>query len=83
MMDCQDYARVDIRLSPEGVPYVLEINPNPDISLDAGMTRSAKTAGFTYPEFISRIVKISWARNVSLHSRGRSRKVSPTRETRG
>jgi D-alanine-D-alanine ligase len=81
-MDCRDYARVDIRLSPEGVPYVLEINANPDISLDAGMTRSAKMAGFTYPEFIARIVEFSWARYISLPSRGRSRKVSPQRETR-
>jgi D-alanine-D-alanine ligase len=83
MMDCQDYARVDIRLSAEGIPYVLEINANPDISPDAGMTRSAKTAGYTYPEFIALMVETSWNRYDSLRPRGRPRKASRPRETRG
>ena len=83
LMDCRDYARVDIRLSTEGTPYVLEINANPDISPDAGMTRSAKMAGYMYPEFIARIVEISWTRNGSLPSRGRSRRASRKKEPRG
>jgi len=80
IMECRDYARVDIRLSPRGIPHVLEINANPDISPDAGMTRSAKTAGFTYPEFIGHIVELSWARSRPLHSRGRSPKGSREKE---
>jgi D-alanine-D-alanine ligase len=81
IMDCRDYARVDIRLSPQGIPYVLEINANPDISPDAGMTRSAKTAGFTYSEFIARIVEISWARYRTPRSRSKSQKVSRAKDT--
>lgn len=67
IIECRDYGRVDVRLSPEGTPYVLEVNANPDISPDAGMTRSAKNAGFTYATFIGRIVELAWARSRSAH----------------
>ncbi len=63
ILDCRDYARVDIRLSTRGVPYVLEINANPDISPDSGMVRSALAAGFSYESFISQIVEVALARS--------------------
>ena len=66
VMDCRDYARVDIRLGLDGVPYVLEINANPDISPDAGMPRSAKVAGYDYARLIGRIAELAWTR-VHLH----------------
>ena len=72
LMDCRDYARVDIRLGSDGIPYVLEINANPDISPDAGMPRSARAAGLAYPQFIGRIAELAFSR--SQPSRGSAEK---------
>jgi len=51
----RDYARIDIRLSKEQIPYVLEINVNPDLSPDMGASRSAKAIGMDYKDFIKEL----------------------------
>lgn len=55
IMGCRDYARIDTRLR-DGIPYILEVNANPDISAEVGLARSAGAAGLTYPDLIGQIL---------------------------
>ncbi len=59
---CRDYARVDVRVGEDGNIKVLEVNPNPDISADAGFARAGKASGLAYPRLISEIVKTAFER---------------------
>jgi D-alanine-D-alanine ligase len=52
----RDYGRVDFRISSDGRPFILEVNPNPDISKDAGLARMAKAHGFSYEDLIHSIL---------------------------
>lgn len=56
---CTGCARIDMRMDEAGNLYVLEINPNPDISPDAGAARQAAAAGLSYPDFIETILKLA------------------------
>lgn len=62
IMGCRDYARIDIRLSKKGELFVLEVNPNPDLTEGAGFMRSAEAAGFTYTSALRKIVDLAIAR---------------------
>lgn len=50
LLGCRDYARVDFRVRPSGKPYILEVNPNPDISDTAGFARCLQIVGVTIEE---------------------------------
>lgn len=62
-LDCRDYGRVDLRLSADGQPYVIEVNPNCDLHPDAGFAKAARSAGIEYPALALRLVEIALHRH--------------------
>jgi len=58
ILGCRDYARIDIRMLDNKI-YVLDVNPNPDISADASMACAAEFLGMDYSDFIEKLVNIT------------------------
>lgn len=58
-LSCRDYYRVDFRTDEKGNIFVIEVNPNPDISPDAGLAKALQAWGIDYEKFILELVK--WA----------------------
>jgi D-alanine-D-alanine ligase len=58
------YARVDFRMNGNGKAFALEVNPNPDISSNAGLARAARAAGFSYKGLIQEILRLGLSRGV-------------------
>lgn len=57
-LNLSGYARMDLRLTPEGKVYVLEANPNPQLSYGEDFAESAHKAGIDYEALLQRIVNL-------------------------
>ena len=58
----RDYGRVDLRVDAAGTPWVIDVNPNCDLSPDAGVARSARVAGLSYEQLIDNVATAAWRR---------------------
>lgn len=56
------YARVDFRMNGGGKLFALEVNPNPDISSNAGLARAARAAGLSYGALVQEILRLGLSR---------------------
>lgn len=56
---CRDYARIDMRLAEDGSVYVLEVNPNPDLTDGAAFMQCAVASGRTYSRALGDIVELA------------------------
>jgi D-alanine-D-alanine ligase len=61
------YGRVDFRIDADGQPWLLEVNPNPDIAEDAGLARMARVAGMDYGALIRRICEAGLTQKIDTN----------------
>jgi D-alanine-D-alanine ligase len=61
----EGYGRVDLRLNEEGQPYVLEVNPCPDLSSNAGLARMGRAFGWSYDDLVMQVVDEALMRSQS------------------
>ncbi|MEZ6035142.1 MAG: ATP-grasp domain-containing protein [Planctomycetaceae bacterium] len=52
------YARIDLRLTADGRIFVLEANPNPNLSYGEDFAESGDARGIPYEDLLNRIVKL-------------------------
>lgn len=52
------YARIDFRLSPDGIPYFLEANPNPEIAETEEFAQAAEYDGLEFDAMLERILAL-------------------------
>ena len=55
-------ARIDFRLAPDGTPYFLEANPNPDIARVEEFASAAQHDGINYPRLLDRLLALGLER---------------------
>ena len=61
-LGCRDFARLDFRVSPEGAPYFLEINPLPGLGTHSDLVIMAQMLGWTHQELIAGVLNAAFER---------------------
>ncbi len=58
-VEARGYMRVDLRCDEAGTPYVLDVNPNPELGPGVGICRAVQEAGWSWEQFVRK--QIEWA----------------------
>jgi D-alanine-D-alanine ligase len=61
-LEIDGYARIDFRLTPDGVPYFIEANPNPEIASSEEFAQSALYDSVEYADLLNRILVLGLQR---------------------
>jgi D-alanine-D-alanine ligase len=62
VLGCRDFARVDFRLGPDGVPYFLEINPLPGLGSYSDLIIMAQKLGWAHHGLIQAVLEAALKR---------------------
>jgi D-alanine-D-alanine ligase len=58
LLNLSGYARLDLRLTPDGHVYLIEANPNPQIARNEDFADSAAAAGIAYEPLLQKILTL-------------------------
>ena len=59
-LSCQVYSRVDIRLSKDNKPYILEVNTVPGMTETSLVPKAAVAAGMSFSKFLGKVIEMSY-----------------------
>lgn len=62
-LKCSVYSRIDMIITEEGVPYILEVNTLPGMTKTSLFPKSAAAKGFNFTQFIDMIIENSIKEN--------------------
>jgi len=57
VLEINSYARLDYRVSEQGVPYIIDVNPNCDLDPTSGFSKAFGFRNISYEKIITNIVK--------------------------
>jgi D-alanine-D-alanine ligase len=69
-LELSGYARLDFRLREDGRLFLLEANPNADISRDEELASAASAAGLSYEALIQKVVNLGLSRGAGRYAQG-------------
>jgi D-alanine-D-alanine ligase len=69
-LNCRDYARFDWRFDQEGIPRLLEVNPNPGWCWDGHLAKMATIKGIEYADMLRLMLQTAEQRFSSINGNG-------------
>lgn len=72
ILGCRDYARIDLRMTLDGEPMILEVNANPDMSPTACFAKALEVSGIDRAELMADFVRQAATRERNAGAVGRS-----------
>ena len=73
VLGLRDYGRVDLRIDRQGNPFVIDVNPNCDVSRGGGLSLAARRCGLRYEDLVWEIVRSAIRRSDGAFDVGGSR----------
>ena len=70
-LNCQTYARIDIRLNADGKPYIMEVNTMPGLSKKSSpYVMEAKASGISYEQLMDKLVRSAYHKGSDMKKLG-------------